>query len=289
MKGNIDKSNKDMYEASESCKANPDRHGAKGEDDELKSLLGNEFNLVWKALGSGDGGALDFKELMMSLSGTIIGRKVDNRFEFKNKPSLILSSDLLERYIGSKSGTSKLKLYKCDNNHKCLNPEEQEVAFTEKDTVYGNISRILEKMIPKVQGGKEELTDEEQSIIAFSSVPILQLIEMEISQKADAKDTIVRMNEFIEVVCYDVVTTFLSQMISEVTTKVQALEYSQLDDTVIKNFTTQVSEVRTFVGDAKFTAFRRLQLIMQYQARITQQVRSFKSGFGQYLEHNVDY
>jgi hypothetical protein len=180
MKGNIDKSNKDMYEASESCKANPDRHGAKGEDDELKSLLGNEFNLVWKALGSGDGGALDFKELMMSLSGTIIGRKVDNRFEFKNKPSLILSSDLLERYIGSKSGTSKLKLYKCDNNHKCLNPEEQEVAFTEKDTVYGNISRILEKMIPKVQGGKEELTDEEQSIIAFSSVPILQLIEMEI-------------------------------------------------------------------------------------------------------------
>ena len=288
MNGNVDKSNKDMFEASEKCKADPDRHGNKGDDDEFESLLGNEFNLVWKALGKGDSGSLDFKELMMSVSGTIIGRKVDNRFQFKQKPSLVLSTDLLERYIGSKKGAEKVKLYKCDEKHKCLNPDEVEVNFTDQDTIYGNISRILEKIIPKVRSGKDELTDEEQSVIAFSSVPILRLIEMEISQKTNPEDTILRMNEFIEVVCYDVVTTFMDQMISEVTAKVQALEYSQLDDSVIKNFTSQISDVRKFVSTSKFTAFKRLELIMQYQARITQQVRSFKAGFGQYLEHNLD-
>ncbi len=287
MQGNISKSSKDMYEASEKCKEDPDRHGDKGKDEELKSLLGNRFNLVWKALGNGEGGDLPFKELMMSVSGTIIGRKVDGSFEFKNKPSLVLSNDLLKQYIGLDNKSSKVKLYHCDENKHCLDPNEVETKLLPKDTIYGNITRILEGLIKKVPSGKAELTDEEQTIIAFSSVPILQLIELEISQKADSADMLVRMNEFVEVVCYDVVTTFLSQMVIKCGTAVQALEYSQLDNTAISNFSDQISEVRRHIQDSKHTAFKRLQAIMQYKERLTQQIRSFKSGFGRFIEYNT--
>lgn len=72
MQGNVGKLNRDMYEASDKCKNNPDRHGNAGEEDELKSLLGNEFNIVWKAMGKSNKD-VDFKELIMSVSGTIIG------------------------------------------------------------------------------------------------------------------------------------------------------------------------------------------------------------------------
>jgi len=296
IKGNIGKSNKDMYEASDKCKSNPDRHGEAGDEDELKSLLGDEFNLVWKALGKGSGGDLDFKELIMSISGTIIGRKIDGSFHFNNKPSLVLNNDLLEQYIGVHKKAGKVKLYQCDESKKCLNPIEVEVVLGENDTIYGNISRILEGMIPKVFEGKGAFTDEEEAVIAFSSIPIIQLIEMEIIHKGktekgkdviNSTDMIVRMQEFLEVVSYDVVTNFLMQMTNQASNAVAALEYAQLDDTVIKNFTAQVTDVRRFITDSKFSAFKRLQVMMQYKERLVLQQRSFKAGFGRFLEYNT--
>ena len=296
MKGNIGKSNKDMYEASDKCKSNPDRHGEAGDEDELKSLLGNEFNLVWKALGKGSGGDLDFKELIMSISGTIIGRKIDGSFHFNNKPSLVLNNDLLEQYIGVHKKSGKVNLYQCDENQKCLNPTEVETVLGENDTIFGNISRILESMIPKIWAGKGTFTDEEEAVIAFSSIPIVQLIEMEIIHKGKSEkgkdvinsaDMIVRMQEFLEVVSYDVVTNFLMQMTNQAAAAVAALEYAQLDDTVIKNFTAQVTDVRRFITDSKFSAFKRLQVMMQYKERLVLQQRSFKAGFGRFLEYNT--
>ena len=296
MKGNIGKSNKDMYEASDKCKSNPDRHGEAGDEDELKSLLGNEFNLVWKALGKGSGGDLDFKELIMSISGTIIGRKIDGSFHFNNKPSLVLNNDLLEQYIGVHKKSGKVNLYQCDENQKCLNPTEVETILGENDTIFGNISRILESMIPKIWAGKGTFTDEEEAVIAFSSIPIVQLIEMEIIHKGKSEkgkdvinsaDMIVRMQEFLEVVSYDVVTNFLMQMTNQAAAAVAALEYAQLDDTVIKNFTAQVTDVRRFITDSKFSAFKRLQVMMQYKERLVLQQRSFKAGFGRFLEYNT--
>ena len=296
MHGNIGRSNKDMYEASDKCKNNPDRYGENGEEDELKSLLGNEFNLVWKALGKGSGGDLDFKELIMSISGTIIGRKIDGSFHFSGKPSLVLNNDLLESYIGVHKKAGKVKLYHCDENKKCLNPTEVETTLGENDTIYGNISRILEGMIPKIFEGKGAFTDEEEAVIAFSSIPIVQLIEMEIIHKGktekgkdviNSNDMIVRMQEFLEVVSYDIVTNFLMQMTAGASSAVAALEYAQLDDTVIKNFTAGVTEVRRFITDSKFSAFKRLQVMMQYKERLVLQQRSFKAGFGRFLEYNT--
>jgi conjugative transfer pilus assembly protein TraH len=289
MQGNINKSSKDMYQAMDKCKLDPDRHGELGKDDELKSLLGNEFNLVWKAISQGknkDAGDSSFKELIMSVSGTIIGRKIDGSFHFTSKPSLVLSNDLLEEYIGVNRKSGKVKLYSCDTNDKCLNPTEAEVVLQEKDTIYGNISRILDKLVPKYLENKQQLNDEEAALVSFSSIPLLQLIEMEMTHKAKTEDMMVRMQEFVEVLCYDVVTNFLSQMINRAGAAVQSLEYAQLDDTVISKFTSQVAEVRQFLTSAKFAAFKRLQIITNVKERLSQQQRAFKADYGRFLELN---
>lgn len=275
-----------MYESTDKCKTNPERYGNSGENNELKSLLGNEFNLVWKALGQGSGGDLEFKELMMSVSGTIIGQKVDGSYHFTNKTSLVLSNDLLEQYIGVNRKTGRVKLYQCDNRDKCLNPSEVEVTLTDRDTIYDNISRILEKLIPKIIANKDPLTDEEQAVIAFSTIPLIQLIEMEISSKAKSEDMILRMSEFIEVVAYDVVTNFLSQVLAQVQNSVGSLEYAQLDNSIIRNFTEQSNQVKRFLTDSKFAAFKRLQVMTQVKERLSQQQLSFKRGFGQFIEYN---
>jgi len=206
-----------------------------------------------------------------------------------------LKKDLLEQYIGIHKKLGKVKLYKCDDKNKCLNPIESEIDLKANDTIYGNISRILERLIPKIVVGKGVLSDEEEAIIAFSSIPLIQLIEMEFIHKGknaqggqiNSEEMLVRMQEFLEVVSYDIVTNFLIAMLNQASTAVAQLEYVQLDDSVIKNFTNQVSDVRRFITDAKFAAFKRLQLIMQYKERLVLQQRSFKSGFGRFLEYNT--
>lgn len=286
MQGNIAGSKKDMFESSEQCKANPDYYGEVGEKDELKSLLGNEFNLVWKAITKDMGDDDSFKELIMSVSGTIIGRKVNGSYQFTPKPSLVLSNDLLEQYIGISGDGTKIKLYRCDNKEKCLEPKEVEEALAQNDTLRGNISRILAVLVAKVakgEGGK--LSDEEEAVIAFSSIPLINLMEMELASKARSEDMLVRMGEFIDVVCYDIITNFLQTMVTKAQTAVEALEYTQLGDIKpITEFTNRAEKVKEFMRDSRFAAFKRLQVITQVKERLGNQEKAFEMSFSRALK-----
>ncbi len=287
MQGNMTASSRDMYESTDKCKTNPDRYGSTGEEDELKSLLGNEFNLVWKAITKGESDDQGLKELMMSVSGTIIGRKVDGRYHFIPKGSLVLSSDILEQYIGVSMSDSAIKLYQCDEKKKCLEPKEVDIKQSRDDTLYGNVSRILTELIPKVtKNSQEKLTDEEEAVIAFSSIPLISLIEMELVSKARTEDMLVRMGEFVEVVCYDIVTNFLSQMVTKAQAAVESLEYTQLADIKpINEFTSRAEKVKEFLRDARFAAFKRLQVVTQVKERLKQQEKSFEAGFTKFMQH----
>jgi conjugative transfer pilus assembly protein TraH len=286
MQSNMTNNSRDMYESTDKCKANPDRFGNTGEEDELKSLLGDEFNLVWKAITRGEGDDVGFKELIMSVSGTIIGRKIDGRYHFTPKPSLVLSNDLLEQYIGISGGKATLKLYKCDTKEKCLAPKEKETTLEQTETLYGNISRILEGLVTKVMANKgEQLSDEEEAVIAFSSIPLINLIEMELASKARSVDTLVRMGEFVEVVCYDIITNFLQQMVTKAQVSVEALEYTQIADIKpIREFTERAEKVKEFLRDKRFEGFKRLQVITQVKERLVLQEKAFENGFSRFMQ-----
>jgi conjugative transfer pilus assembly protein TraH len=288
MQGNMVRANRDMYESTDRCKSNPDQHGRSGEDDELKSLLGDEFNLVWKAItkGTAEGADHRFLEMIMSVSGTIIGRKIEGRYHFTPKPSLVLSNDLLDQYIGTSHGGGKLKRYRCNEHTKCLELSEEELTLSQNETLYGNISRILTGLVGKVIEGKgETITDEEEAVIAFSSIPLVNLIEMELASKARTEDLLVRVSEFVEVVCYDVITNFLSQMVTKAQSSVEALEYAQIADIrAIKDFTENAERVKSFLRDAKFAAFKRLQIITQVKERLTLQEKAFENGFSRFMQ-----
>ncbi|MGV2432084.1 MAG UNVERIFIED_CONTAM: conjugal transfer protein TraH [Rickettsiaceae bacterium] len=198
--------------------------------DEFKSLLGDEFNLVWKAFAKGAGSDTNFKELMMSVSGTIISKKENGAYSFSYKPSLLIDKDLLEKYIGSSNHSSKIMLYSCDESHQCLNPQEVSATLSPNQTLYGNISKIFEKLVDKVQRDDPNLSDEEKSLISFSTIPILHLIEMELGSKAHTTDLIVRVPEFVEVICYDVITNYMQIILARVLGSVKNLEHAQIDD-----------------------------------------------------------
>lgn len=278
MISNIYSESNDMFSATAKCQDNIDKK--KEDPAELGSLLGDEYNLVWKALNKGSGSETNLKELMMSISGTIVRRKIDGAYSYSHKPSLLRSKDLLEKYIGDGAKESKIKLYTCDEHTKCLNVTEQEKSLLASETIYGNISKIFGGIVKKIIEDKGELTDEEEALIGFSSIPILKLIEMELSYKARTENLIVRVPEFLEVICYDVITNFMAAILQQVIHKVVNLEHAQIDDSIIRNFIHDSDNVRKILSESKFTAFKKLQIIMQVKERLANQEKAFEHSFG---------
>jgi hypothetical protein len=177
-KSSLARGGSDLFEATQKCQDNPDRYGETGDDAELKSMLPDNYNLVWKALSHGDGAApTGMKELMMSISGSIIGQKQDGIATIKALPSLIEKTDLIEQYIGKPgSGNSTVKVYVCDENGKCLKPVAREqVLESRTGTLYGKVEVTLASIIDKIHKNKGELSDEEQALIEYSQIPIISL------------------------------------------------------------------------------------------------------------------
>lgn len=295
----------DMYDATERCKNNPDSYGSSGENDQLASLLGNEFNLVWKAIKGGDG-ALDreFKELIMSVSGTIIGRKDGDRYIFTGKPSLLMSQKLLETFIGIDESQNSIKLYRCDEADKCLRPSEADHTLTPSQTFYGKTKTIINSLVDKISAKTENpenasiatlesaganasaLSPEEKNLIAFSSIPIISLIEAELVSKADSSKIMIRAPEFIEVICYDVITNYLTEMVNMARMSVNSLEQAQVDGSVMGRFEQDAKAVQGFLRDSRSGAFKRLMMTLQVKERLQQEERMFEEGFNRFLSQS---
>jgi len=283
MDSNFNHTNQDMFETTKNCQdsANVSRIS---KTDEFGDQFQNDFNLVWKALKGSEGGTGNFKELMMSISGTIIVRKKEGRYVFDYLPSLVMEKDLLEKYIGGNQGVSKIHQYMCDSKEKCLEPKTQEVSLSSKQTIYGNIARILRSIIGKVRADDDQFDDEENALLSFSSIPILNLIEIELASKAREHDLLVRVSEFIDAICADIMSNYMNIIISNVISRVKNIRHSQSNDQIIDHFIHDCEYVSKYLRDAKFTTFQKLQLIMQVKERIANQSREFEMYFARLIK-----
>lgn len=228
-KSSLSRGGSDLAEASQKCQDNPDRYGEIGDDNELKAMLPDNFNLVWKTLSHGNGSApTGMKELIMSISGSIIGSKENKISTISALPSLIEKEDLLEHYIGKPTAESmSVKLYVCNEQSKCLKPTVQNTVINSRnDSLYGKVTTNLKSILEKVIANEGELTDEEQALIEYSQIPIINLLELELrkSGQRSVEAMIAGTSEFVEVICYDMVINFMEKMLAEAKEAVDELK-----------------------------------------------------------------
>lgn len=287
-KSSLVKGGSDLHEATQKCQDNPDRYGDAGDNEELKSMLPDNYNLVWKALSHGDGAApTGMKELMMSISGSIIGKKERGIASIKALPSLVEKTDLIEQYIGKPgTGSSTVRIYVCDEATKCLNPTAHDQVLNNRtDTLYGKVEVTLASIIEKIYKNEGELSDEEQALIEYSQIPIISLFEIELALKN--KDSVVNLAgdaDFIEVICYDMITNFMRKMLMEAKNAVDELESAQLDNTPIERFNKNIEIVQQLLRDKKYESMKKLQVIIAVKERLTQQQKVFQMEFSRFVD-----
>jgi hypothetical protein len=285
-KSSIKKGGSDLYDATQKCQDNPDRYGETGDNKELKSMLPDNFNLVWHALSQGSGEAPSgMKEMIMSISGSIIGLKQGGITTISSLPSLVEKDDLLEQYIGKPgAGSSKVKLYVCNESTKCLKPVAQQVELDNRTgTLYGKVEVTLKSILDKIISNKGALSDEEQALIEYSQIPIITLFEIELAMKNEKSVSLFAGNsEFVEVVCYDMVTNFMQKMLQEAKNAVGSIEAAQIDNMAIEKFNDNLKNVQFLLRDKKYKAMDKLQTIIAVKERLTKQQDVFEMNFNRY-------
>ena len=122
--------------------------------EQLESQLVDNYNLVWKALAKKTSGLKDgkeFKELLMSISGTIIGtRDNEGRVVLRHLKSLV-NRDLIKQMIGADGENSnKMRTYVCDDTEKCLRAEVKERGVGKGSFLFQRVEKIVGSITEKV-------------------------------------------------------------------------------------------------------------------------------------------
>ncbi|MBL8676866.1 MAG: conjugal transfer protein TraH [Alphaproteobacteria bacterium] len=153
----------------------------KGEKPGFKDILGDEFNIAWKAIQKNgflraDGGLAEF---FMTLSGTIISRRVDNELEVKVLPSKSTDPQLLSALI---MGNVPVQIYKCDNpsEDKCLAPTLQNMLLPKAKALYSIVDKLLLSLSKKIQK-HEEISEQEEGFVNATMIPVLKIINAQLS------------------------------------------------------------------------------------------------------------
>jgi hypothetical protein len=258
---------------------------------ELESQLGDNFNLVWKALAkktTSDAGGRELKELLMSISGTIIGTKDnDGKPSVVHKKSLI-NKDLIKDFMGvGGTGSNKVKLYTCDETEKCLKPTINEAAIDKDSVLFTKISKLIEQIVEKVYINQGDLTGEEETLVSLSSMPLITKIEMDLGIYSNKANVALNQSEFIEALCFDVVTSYLALLLQEVQEAVGELAFAQIaDGEAFKAFEAEARTTMRLLAEHKNAAFKRYDTIAQSKARLHQDRRFFNQKFEDFFNNH---
>jgi len=280
---------KDAAEYTTNSKVDDGRDVTK--NPELESQLGDNFNLVWKALAkktTSDAGGRELKELLMSISGTIIGTKDnDGKPSVVHKKSLI-NKDLIKDFMGvGGTGSNKVKLYTCDETEKCLKPTINEAAIDKDSVLFTKISKLIEQIVEKVYVNQGDLTGEEETLVSLSSMPLITKIEIDLGVYSNKANVALNQSEFIEALCFDVVTSYLALLLQEVQEAVGELAFAQIaDGEAFKAFEAEARTTMRLLAEHKNAAFKRYDTIAQSKARLHQDRRFFNQKFEDFFNNH---
>ena len=188
------------------------------------------------------------------------------------------------------SGSNKVKLYKCDETAKCLKPAINETAISKDSVLFDKIAKLIEQIVEKVYVNEGDLTNEEETLVALSSMPLITKIEMDLGIYSNKANVALNQSEFIEALCFDVVTSYLSILLQEVQEAVGELSFAQIaDGEAFKSFEAEARTTMRLLAEHKNAAFKRYDTIAQSKARLHQDRRFFNQKFEDFFNnHNQE-
>lgn len=236
-------------------------------NDGFKDLLGDEYNLAWKALNNSKMFSSDrnLAELFMSISGSVIMKNHGKQ----QSPEYLMSLATNDKLIGALVNGGKAEIYRCDKtgSDECLNPRALEVNISKESAILFKVQDYINKISSKV------LTDgsialEEKAFVNSTYFPILKIIAVESAFKEGQAP--ISSDEIAEIVAYDIVLQYLTRVVDLTAYAAAKLQSVQLTKEPFKDFANGINQVRKIIYQKRHGLFAQLNTTLGVIERTTQ-------------------
>lgn len=237
-----------------------------------KDVLGDEYNLAWKAISKNAFLNQDksLAEFFMTLSGTIISKKGgQDQTELKVYPSLATNPDLIAALI---IGDRPAEIYKCDNTdeNKCLNPTLQKISFKKGEALYEKVQKSISTIAAHLAKDKA-LLEPEKAFVNSTIIPVLKIMAVETAFKAGGSP--IHVAEFSEAIAHDILLQYLEEVMGVVSQSLSQLQKTQLNDKMMDGFQRGIGEARKVLFAKRTQVFEQMVTTLALIER-TQQLES---------------
>jgi conjugative transfer pilus assembly protein TraH len=271
----------DYASSRHNCGQNP--HGVlDAESAKDKESLVGEFNLAWKVLGKikfdfnsngktslnpfVNAGGLNgndhntLKEIMMTLSGTVIRKKHDKSYQQQT----MIGKGSSEAFLTSLMKGGKIAYYKCDEHTKCLNPQEKELDLDANEALFEKIRKTLEAIVSKIQNddGGQEATEAEMALVNATTLPVYKIINVTTAHQKGK--SIINMGEYSEIIAFDVVYKYINDVFDAFQNNTQQLRSFQFTDEHIQPFMDGMNESRKTLAQHRESVFSKMNTMFGF-------------------------
>jgi conjugative transfer pilus assembly protein TraH len=244
---------------------------------QFKDVLGDEFNLTWKALQKNAFFASDpsLAELFMSISGTIIAKKVGEKgeesFDKRHLSSLAINDGFFQAVIHGKVG-NKINLYRCKDNGSgiiggkgdCLEVAEKEETIAEKDALQPRVEALLRSISRKIKTD-EALTPQEIGLANASTLPIFKILAVQAAFRQGSAP--IDINHYGEAISYDLLLGYLEDVLDLVLQSIREIRSAQIDDSNIEMLKSDIHRVRSALLERRNGVFQRLHIYIYQRSK----------------------
>jgi len=248
-----------------------DINNRKGEKPGFKDILGDEFNIAWKSIQKNGFLKADtnLAELFMTVSGTIVSRRVNDRLEVKVLPSKSSDPQLISALI---TGSVPVQVYKCDNfaEDKCLAPTLQNLTLPKKDALYAKVHRLLLSLSQKIRDDKKP-SEEEEGFVNATKLPVLKIMAVEAAFKEGGSP--LSVTDFSEAIAHDILLHYLEEVMTLVWDNVTQLKKTQINDHMIEEFRAGIANSRKMLFAKRTALFEQMAITLDLIER-TQQIEA---------------
>lgn len=264
----------DWAQSRQKCGAEEKRNewnNRKGEKQGFKDILGDEFNIAWKAIQKNGflRGDASLAELFMTVSGTIVSRRVSDRLEVKVFPSKSSDPQLISALI---TGNVPVQIYKCDNasEDKCLAPTLQNVTLSKDHALYSKVHRLLLSLSQKIREDKP-LSEQERGFVNATRLPVLKIMAVEAAFKEGGSP--LSATDFSEAIAHDILLHYLEEVMTLVWDSVTQLKKTQINDHMVEELRAGIASSRKMLFAKRTALFEQMAITLDLIER-TQQIES---------------
>ncbi|AIL66148.1 conjugal transfer pilus assembly protein TraH (plasmid) [Rickettsiales bacterium Ac37b] len=242
----------------------------KGKDSALKGaaekderLILEDVNLAWRAIDKLKITSNELKEMMMTISGTVI---IKSSGTDKSMPkvqyisSTVTSPSVLEALL---KGNKDMKLISCSDTIKCLDVVEKNVHITEDKSFERKVTDYLD-LIKKALIEDSELEASAQKFLANAGLPAYAIYD--VLYQFTQGNPEYEQGIFVEVIAWNILYNYLADMLREVNEAANNLELAASSE--LKEFRDSIKSAQQLLNnhEQKDLSRYKLQLFLVKRA-----------------------